>query len=76
MLVATMCMRTSLLGAAYITTIPETNGKALLNVFFNRQKKKLPGGASIAIKQGVLKNPARAIFGQHVHPPLDAGGVV
>jgi amidohydrolase len=43
---------------------------------FQPGEEKLPGGASLMIKDGVLKDPVpAAIFGQHVHPPLPAGTV-
>ncbi|MEO6760666.1 MAG: M20 family metallopeptidase, partial [Saprospiraceae bacterium] len=41
---------------------------------FQPAEEKIPGGASIMIREGVLTNPKPAsIFGQHVHPPLRAG---
>ncbi|MBK8442282.1 MAG: amidohydrolase [Sphingobacteriales bacterium] len=43
---------------------------------FQPAEEKIPGGASLMIKEGVLENPRpSAIFGQHVHPPLPAGKV-
>ena len=39
-------------------------------------EEKLPGGASIMIKEGVLNNPdVDAMIGQHVMPLIDAGKV-
>ncbi|MEZ4930510.1 MAG: M20 family metallopeptidase, partial [Saprospiraceae bacterium] len=67
---------TSLLGAAYILYNTRDQWEGSVKCIFQPAEEKLPGGASIMIKQGVLKNPApEAIFGQHVHPPLDAGKI-
>lgn len=47
-----------------------------VKLIFQPAEEKIPGGASIMIEEGVLKNPDPVcIFGQHVHPPLDAGKV-
>jgi len=47
-----------------------------VKLIFQPGEEKLPGGASIMIREGVLRNPApQKIFGQHVHPPLAAGKV-
>ncbi len=47
-----------------------------IKFIFQPAEEKLPGGASILIKEGVLKNPApTAIAGQHVMPLIDAGKV-
>ena len=47
-----------------------------IKLIFQPGEEKLPGGASIMIKEGVLKNPAPvSILGQHVHPPLEVGKV-
>ncbi|MBP7273467.1 MAG: amidohydrolase [Saprospiraceae bacterium] len=64
----------SLLGAAKILndTRDEWGGKVKL--IFQPAEEKLPGGASLLIKEGVLKNPAPTnIIGQHVYPLLPAG---
>ncbi len=67
---------TSLLGAAWILQSLRENFSGTVKLIFQPGEEKLPGGASIMIKEGVLKNPAPAtIFGQHVHPPLRAGVV-
>lgn len=43
---------------------------------FQPGEEKLPGGASLMIKEGVLENPRpRSILGQHVMPLIDAGKV-
>ncbi len=47
-----------------------------VKLIFQPAEEKMPGGASLMIAAGVLKNPApQAIIGQHVHPELDAGMV-
>lgn len=43
---------------------------------FQPGEEKLPGGASILIQEGVLKNPVpEFILGQHVYPSLETGKV-
>ncbi len=65
-----------LLGAAKILNSLRDEFDGTVKLIFQPAEEKLPGGASILIKEGVLKNPAPAsIFGQHVHPPLEAGKV-
>jgi len=66
----------SVLGAARIlkSMEKELNGRILL--VFQPGEERLPGGASIMLKEGALKDPApQAIFGQHVFPELEAGKV-
>lgn len=47
-----------------------------VKLIFQPAEEKIPGGASIMIKEGVLQNPDPiCIFGQHVHPPLEAGKI-
>lgn len=47
-----------------------------VRVLFQPGEEKLPGGASLLIKEGVLKDPEPiAIFGNHVHPPLQSGKI-
>ncbi|MCI5081972.1 MAG: amidohydrolase [Saprospiraceae bacterium] len=66
----------SLLGAAYILQQIKDQLEGTIKLIFQPAEEKLPGGASIMIKEGVLENPKPAsIFGQHVHPPLEAGKV-
>lgn len=67
---------TSLLGACYILYNTRDEWEGTVKCIFQPAEEKLPGGASIMIKEGVLKNPApEAIFGQHVHPPLQVGKI-
>ncbi len=66
----------SLLGAAKILKDLEADLEGQVKLIFQPAEEKLPGGASILIKEGVLKNPApSSIAGQHVHPPLAVGKV-
>jgi amidohydrolase len=66
----------SLLGVAMILNRcrSEINGKVRL--IFQPGEEKLPGGASLMIKEGVLQNPTPDfILGQHVFPELETGKV-
>lgn len=66
----------SLLGTAMILNEVKAHFSGQVKLIFQPAEEKLPGGASILIKEGVLKNPEPVnIFGQHVHPPLEAGKV-
>lgn len=64
----------SLLTTARILKDIEGEFEGTIKLIFQPAEEKLPGGASIMIKEGVLENPTPlSIFGQHVHPPLEAG---
>jgi len=66
----------SLLGSAKILNALKDHFEGTIKLIFQPGEEKLPGGASIMIKEGVLENPApKSIFGQHVHPPLEAGTI-
>ncbi len=66
----------SLLGAAKILKECAEEWTGTVKLIFQPSEEKLPGGASVMIREGVLKNPEVArIWGQHVHPPLVAGKV-
>ena len=66
----------SLLGTAYVLSKLTNEFSGQVKLIFQPGEEQLPGGASLMIKDGVLKNPAPAlILGQHVHPPLEAGVV-
>ncbi len=50
------------------------SGTVLL--LFQPGEEKIPGGASLVLKEGALKDPApAAIFGQHVTPELEVGKI-
>ncbi|WP_373548146.1 M20 family metallopeptidase [Haliscomenobacter sp.] len=66
----------SLLGAAKILQETRQDWEGSVKLIFQPAEERLPGGASLMIKEGVLQNPSpTAIAGQHVHPPLAAGKV-
>jgi amidohydrolase len=67
---------TSLLGAARILHELRDQFEGTVKLVFQPGEEKLPGGASIMIKEGVLQNPAPSrMIGQHVLPMLPAGKV-
>lgn len=66
----------SLLGTAKILASLKSQFGGTVKLIFQPGEEKLPGGASIMIKEGALANPApQAIIGQHVMPLIDSGKV-
>jgi amidohydrolase len=66
----------SLLGAASILNELKEHWNGQVKLIFQPGEEKLPGGASLIIKEGVLENPKpEIIYGQHVQPQLAAGKV-
>lgn len=66
----------SLLGTATILTQLKDQFAGTIKLIFQPAEEKLPGGASLMIKEGVLENPKpQAVIGQHVMPLIDAGKV-
>ncbi len=66
----------SLLGAAAILFQLKEEFEGTIKLIFQPGEEKLPGGASLMIKENVLKNPTvNNIFGQHVMPFLPVGKV-
>jgi amidohydrolase len=64
----------SLLGTAKILTELKSEFGGTVKLIFQPAEEKLPGGASLMIKEGVLENPKPdAVLGQHVMPLIDAG---
>lgn len=64
----------SLLGTVRILNELRGEFEGTIKCIFQPGEERLPGGASLMIKAGVLENPRpTSIFGQHVHPPLHAG---
>ena len=64
------------MGAAKILYKIKENFEGTIKLIFQPAEEKLPGGASIMIKEGVLKNPdVRQIYGLHVLPQLEVGKV-
>jgi amidohydrolase len=67
---------TSLLGAAKILNSLKDEFEGTIKLVFQPGEEKLPGGASIMIREGVLQNPAPTrMIGQHVLPLMPAGKV-
>lgn len=65
-----------LLGAAKILFDLRHEWEGTVKLLFQPGEEKLPGGASMMIAEGALKNPEPGqIFGQHVMPLLPAGTV-
>ena len=65
-----------LLGAAKIINQLKDEFEGTVKLVFQPGEEKLPGGASVMIKEGVLKNPeVTNIIGQHVMPLLPVGKV-
>ncbi len=66
----------SLLGAAQILNELKDEWEGTIKLVFQPAEEKLPGGASLMIKDGVLKNPeVKFMHGQHVMPQIPAGKV-
>jgi amidohydrolase len=66
----------SLLGTARILQHLTPHFGGTIKLIFQPGEEKLPGGASLMIKEGVLQNPApQAVLGQHVMPLIPAGKV-
>jgi len=67
---------TCLLGAVRILDELKDEFEGTIRCIFQPGEERLPGGASIMIKNGVLQNPkVEKILGQHVMPLIDAGKV-
>lgn len=66
----------SLLGVARILNELKYEWEGTVKLIFQPGEEKIPGGASLIIKEGGLKNPKPSgIIGQHVYPQLEAGKV-
>jgi amidohydrolase len=66
----------SLLGAAAILQQNKQHLHGSVKLIFQPGEEKLPGGASIMIKEGLFnEGMPKWILGQHVYPPLEAGHV-
>ncbi|NGM61033.1 amidohydrolase [Sphingobacterium sp. SGG-5] len=66
----------SLLGVARILQEMKSTFGGTIKLIFQPGEEKLPGGASLMIKEGVLKNPEpQAVLGQHVMPFIEVGKV-
>ncbi len=66
----------SLLGTAHILNQIKEELNGTVKFIFQPAEEKAPGGASIMIREGVLKNPdVHAILGQHVAPNVPVGKI-
>lgn len=66
----------SLLGVARILQSLKSEFGGTVKLIFQPGEERLPGGASIMIKEGVLENPTPSgIIGQHVMPFIETGKV-
>lgn len=66
----------SLLGAIMILNELKDDFKGKVKIIFQPGEEKLPGGASLLIKEGILENPKPdRILGQHVMPFIESGKV-
>lgn len=66
----------SMLGAVLILNELRESFEGTIKVFFQPGEEKIPGGASVMIKEGLLdKHPVKSIFGQHVQPDIEVGKV-
>ncbi len=67
---------TCLLGVLYILQKLKADWNGQLKFIFQPGEEKHPGGGSLMIAAGILKNPkVNAILGLHVYPTLPAGYV-
>ncbi len=66
----------SLLGTAMVLNRLKKQFSGTVKLIFQPGEERLPGGASLMIKEGALQNPTpERIFGQHVFPELETGKV-
>ena len=66
----------SLLGVVKILNELKSEFEGTVKCFFQPGEERLPGGASLMIKEGILENPKpEIVFGQHVYPDLPCGKV-
>lgn len=66
----------SLLGTAKILSEIKDEFAGTVKFIFQPAEERLPGGANLMIKEGVLENPKpQAVLGQHVMPLIEAGKI-
>lgn len=66
----------SLLGVAEILAQLTEHFAGTIKLIFQPAEERVPGGASLMIKDGVLTNPTvQSIIGQHVAPNIEAGKI-
>lgn len=67
---------TCLLGAARILAETKDEWEGTVKLIFQPGEEKNPGGASLLIKEDVLKDPApQCIYALHVNPQLEVGNL-
>jgi len=67
---------TCILGTAKILHERKERLNGTVRLIFQPAEERIPGGAHLMIKDGVLKNPdVQLIFGQHVLPEMEVGHV-
>jgi amidohydrolase len=67
---------TCLLGAAMVLKKYEASLPGSVRLLFQPAEERIPGGASLMIADGALRNPdVNLIFGQHVYPDMEVGHV-
>ena len=66
---------TCVLGSALVLNDMRDVIRGTIRFLFQPGEEKLPGGASIMIKEGAVETKNAQIFAQHVHPPLEVGKV-
>jgi amidohydrolase len=65
---------TCLLSALEVLNETKADWNGSVKFLFQPAEERLPGGASLMIKEGALQNPeVSKMYGQHVHPPLHVG---
>ena len=65
-----------LLGAAKILNSLKNSFSGTIQLIFQPGEERLPGGASLMLKEGIFKkSKPEAVIGQHVYPQLRAGQV-
>lgn len=66
----------SLLGTAKILQSIKSRFGGIVKLIFQPAEEKIPGGASLMIKEGVLEDPKPgAVIAQHVMPGIDCGKI-
>ncbi len=67
---------TCILGVAQILQEKAKDLNGTVRLIFQPAEERIPGGASLMIADGVLKNPdVELVFGQHVYPDMEVGNV-
>jgi amidohydrolase len=70
------CHTSSLLGTAKILQNLRDEFEGTVKLFFQPGEERVPGGASLMIRDGALQNPAPAkMLGQHVAPNIPVGKI-